>query len=208
MNKYLVECIGTFFVVLTFIGVHSGLKESVLLPPLATGISLMVMIYAGAHVSGGHFNPAVSIAVFIRGKMESKHILPYIVAQTLGGAFAALVSGSLLNYTNTPTNFELAPALVAEFLGAFALAYVVLNVATAKSTMGNNYFGLAIGFTMIAMGYTMFGKSLGVFNPAIAVGACFTNLSPWNNLWVYLLASTSGGALAAMVFGFTYGQKD
>src|SRR5512146_179125 len=84
MNKYITEFIGTFFLVLTVgctvIGGGSGV-----IPPLALGSALMVMVYAGGHISGGHYNPAVTLGVWIRGRCENKDVVPYMLFQVLGG---------------------------------------------------------------------------------------------------------------------------
>ena len=136
MRKYITEFIGTFFLVLTIGLVVNGGKGD--FAPLAIGSVLMVMIFAGGHISGGHYNPAVTLAVLIRGRIGVGEAIPYMIVQIAGGIIAALVVGFLLpdkmpdmaiNMTNTTG------ALVAELLGTFALAYVVLNVATAKENM-------------------------------------------------------------------------
>jgi aquaporin Z len=99
--------------------------------------------------------------------------------------------------------------LVAEFLFTFALAWVVLHVATARGTDGNSFYGLAIGFTVVAGAYAVGGISGGAFNPAIAVGAMVTGLLEWSKIWVYFLAEFVGAAVAAFVFLFVLpAEKD
>jgi aquaporin Z len=90
--------------------------------------------------------------------------------------------------------------LLAEFLGTFALAFVVLNVATAKGTSGNSFYGLAIGFTVLTMAYALGGISGGAFNPAVAIGISLMKLASWSSIWVYLVGCFGGAALAALVF--------
>ena len=90
--------------------------------------------------------------------------------------------------------------LVAEFLFTFALAWVVLHVATARGTDGNSFYGLAIGFTVVVGAFAVGGISGGAFNPAIALGAMVTGLFEWSNLWIYLLADLTGAAAAAYMF--------
>jgi aquaporin Z len=102
----------------------------------------------------------------------------------------------------TPQDLDIFPALVAELLGTFALAYVVLNVATAKATAGNSYYGLAIGFTVTVMAFAFGGVSGGAFNPAVALGITVMHLAKTANLWIYLVANFTGGALAAVTFRF------
>ena len=176
--------------------------------PIAIGSALMVMIYAGGHISGAHYNPAVSVAVLIRGKMESADFVPYVIAQILGGALAALIASNIFGFSGTPGSLEMVPALLAEILGTFALAYVILNVATTKSNEGNSHYGLAIGFTVTAMAYTLGGISGGAFNPAVAIGITLAEMASWGDIWIYLVGTIAGAALAAVVFGITYGKED
>jgi len=91
-------------------------------------------------------------------------------------------------------------AIIAEFLGTFALAYVVLNVATSKETAGNSYYGLAIGFTVLAMAYAFGSISGGAFNPAVAVGISIMQLASWGDIWIYLVGCFAGGLVAGLMF--------
>jgi aquaporin Z len=197
MNKYLTEFIGTFFLVLT---VGCTVIGGAAVPPLAIGAALMVMVYAGGHISGGHYNPAVTLAVALRGRCPQKDVGPYWTAQIIGAILAGLAVKFLYHAGNPPSALNIPAALLAEFLFTFALCYVVLNVATAKATSGNSYYGLAIGFTVMAGAYAVGPISGGAFNPAVAVGVSVMELSPWTNLWVYLIANFAGGAAAAGVF--------
>src|SRR3954454_8040529 len=148
MRKYAAEFIGTFFLVFT-IGCTGIAAGPGVIPPLAIGAVLMVMIYAGGHVSGAHFNPAVTIGVFLRGRCPAVDVVPYWIAQLAGAVAAA----AIVRFSKTGEAVRLdavvPAAFAAELLFTFALVYVVLNVATAKSTAGNSYFGLAIGFTVL-----------------------------------------------------------
>jgi aquaporin Z len=202
MAKYVVEFIGTFFLVLT-IGLASGP-----LAPLAIGSVLMVMIFAGGHISGGHFNPAVTLAVCLRGKCPRSDVLPYWGAQVLAAALAAIVV-RFMNDFPSPSFSPAAKiypqavkALVAEFLFTFALCYVVLNVATAKGTSGNSFYGLAIGFTVLAGAVSVGPISGGVFNPAVAVGITIMGVSAVLNIWIFLVANFAAAVAAASVFRF------
>lgn len=205
MNKYIVEFIGTFFLVLT-IGCAAVLRnagEGGMLAPLAIGSALMVMIFAGGHISGAHFNPAVTLAVFLRGKCPIGDVGPYMIAQVAGAALAAAIVLFLRGTgTTEPLKPDVAKALLVELLYTFALAYVVLNVATAKGTSGNSFYGLAIGFTVMAGAFAVGPISGGVFNPAVAVGLTIMGASSVINIWIYLVANFAGGALAAVVFKF------
>jgi aquaporin Z len=202
MKKYLVELIGTFFLVLT-IGMSVIDPGAGALAPLAIGAALMIMVYAGGHVSGGHYNPAVTLAVWLRGRCATADVLPYWISQIAGAsAAAALVLYLKGDSMETPAEIKIVPALIAEFVGTFALAYVVLNVATAKATAGNSFYGLAIGFTVMVMAFALGGISGGAFNPAVATGITVMHLEKAANFWIYLVGNFAGGALAAFVFKF------
>jgi len=200
MPKYLVEFIGTFFLVLTigFAVVKPGADA---MAPVAIGATLMVMIFAGGHVSGGHYNPAVTLAVFLRGKCPAADVIPYWIAQIAGAALAAgiviFVKGES---QGPPADPDIVKGLVVEFLYTFALAYVVLNVATAKGTAGNSFYGLAIGFTVLAGAYAVGPISSAAFNPAVAVGISIMKLVAWPKIWIYFVANLAGGACAALAF--------
>jgi aquaporin Z len=204
MNKYICELIGTFFLVLTIgctvIGGGAGV-----IPPLAIGSALMVMIFAGGHISGGHFNPAVTLGVWLRGRCPNADVLPYMIFQVIGAVAASFTVKYL--YAEAAGNVKamdltktMGPAFVAEFLYTFALVYVVINVATAKGTSGNSFYGLAIGFTVLTGAFAVGGLSGGAFNPAVAVGLSVMGLAAWGSLGMYLSANFLGGAVAALAF--------
>jgi len=201
MNKYTAEFIGTFFLVLTVgctvIGAGTGV-----IAPLAIGAALMVMVFAGGHISGGHYNPAVTLGVLIRGKLQPADVVPYWIAQLAGAAIAALLVNKVLRagVAVTPIALHVGPALLAEFLFTFALVYVVLNTATAEGTSGNSFYGLAIGMTVMTGAFAVGDISGGAFNPAVALGICILGISDWGNIWIYLLANFAAGAAAAVIF--------
>jgi aquaporin Z len=202
LRKLIVEAIGTFFLVLTIGQVVVGAEgAAAALAPLAIGAALMAMIYAGGHISGAHYNPAVTLAVWMRGRAATAEVLPYWAAQVGGAALAAMVvryfNAGVAVFANSP---EVGPALLAEFLFTFALCYVVLNVATTKGTEGNSNYGLAIGFTVLAGAYSVGAISGGAFNPAVAVGVTLMGISAPVSLWIFLAADLLGGAAAATVF--------
>ncbi len=201
MNKYITEFIGTFFLVLT-VGCSVVIGGAGVIAPLAIGSALMVMVYAGGHVSGGHYNPAVTLAVWMRGRCATKDVVPYWVAQVAAGLLAALVVSFLRGEGPAvrPMVLRASPAVLAEFLFTFALCYVVLNTATAKATSGHSYYGLAIGFTVMVGAFSVGSISSAAFNPAVAVGISLMGLSAWSNLWIYFVADLAGGAIAALAF--------
>jgi aquaporin Z len=210
MKKYITEAIGTFFFVLVVVMTCNNGSGN--MAPLAIGCTLMVMVYAGGHISGGHFNPAVSLAVLIRGKLDKKDFPFYVIAQLIGGFFAATVAVFLLESTKTPEIIarvnDPISAIVAELLGTFSLAWTVLNVATTKSNSGNSHYGLAIGFSVVICAYALGSVSGGAFNPAIALGLCTSGMASFSDYWMYLLGDVLGAAAAATVFGMIYGNGD
>jgi aquaporin Z len=203
MRKYVAEFIGTFGLVFTVAcAVRSG--DGVLVP-LAAGAALMVMVYAGGHISGGHFNPAVSLGVFLRGRLPLNDLIAYWVAQFVAALIAGLLAAFIVQH-NMAGELKISgahamiAALLAELLFTFALVYVVLNVATSKDHPNNNFYGLAIGFTVAAGAFAVGSVSGGAFNPAVAVGAMLAGVLSWANIWIYLIGELIGAALAAVVF--------
>ena len=204
MRKYVTEFIGTFGLVFT---VGCAVMSGSLLAPLAIGAALMVFIYAGGHISGGHYNPAVTLGVFLRGKLPRRDVGPYWIAQ-LAGAFLAAwlakftIHPGLLHALSTSGTHAVFSAMFAEFFFTFALVYVVLNVATSKDQPGNQFFGLAIGFTVAAGAFAVGSVSGAAFNPAVAFGAMLMGLLNWGNFYIYLIANVLGGAVAAVAFTY------
>jgi aquaporin Z len=201
VNKYLTELIGTFFLVLT-IGCSVIGGGTHVVPPLAIGGVLMVMIFAGAHVSGAHYNPAVTLAVWMRGRCATTDVAPYWVAQVVGGLLAAFAVKFLVGTGESPLVTRPGPGLLGEFLFTFALAYVVLNVATAKGTSGNMFYGLAIGGTVMAGAFSLSTVSGGAFNPAVAIGASTMGLLAPSTIWIHIIGELAGAAVAAVAFKF------
>src|SRR6266704_2446548 len=201
IRKYAVEAIGAFF--LTFAVGVSVLSGSVF-TPLAAGATLMVMIYAGGHISGGHYNPAVTLAVLVRGRIGIRDAVAYWIAQVAGGLIAGMLARAVVNpatvKTLTLTGHAEAAAAVVEVLITFALCYVVLNVATSKDQPGNQFFGLAIGFTVAAGAFAVGGISGGLFNPAVTLGGATAGLFAWSTIWVYLVVQLGAGVAAALAF--------
>ncbi|MEI8038297.1 MAG: aquaporin [Verrucomicrobiota bacterium] len=202
MKKYIAEFIGTFFLVLT-IGCTVIPGAAGVIAPLAIGAALMVMVYAAGHISGGHLNPAVTLAVFVRGRCEARDVVPYWIAQVVAGVAAAMVAVFLVGKSGIPMDIKNVPAaFLAEFLFTFALAYVVLNSATAKGNAGNSFYGLAIGMTVMAGAFSVGSISGGAFNPAVAVGLAVMKLVRFSDIWIHLGADLAGGLIAALTFKF------
>lgn len=200
LRKLIIEAIGTFFLMFTIgqVVIAPGAGD---FAPLAIGAALMVMIFAGGHISGGHYNPAVTLAVFVRGRATLGELGGYWAAQAIGAVLAVVAVGMLKgDYVVTPLEPVVGAALLAEFLFTFALAYVVLNVATARGNEGNSHYGLAIGFTVMTGAYAVGGISGGAFNPAVALGITLLGISAAGNIWIYLVANLLGGAAAGLLF--------
>jgi aquaporin Z len=197
--------VGTFFLVLTIgLTVLQGSQFA----PLAIGSSLMIMVYAGGHVSGGHYNPAVSLAAMLRGALPKSQYLPYVVSQILGATLAAWIACVVLGKTFAPmpgAGHSSMHALLVEFLFTFALCYVVLNSAVSKKTQGNSFYGLAIGFTVLVGAFAGGAISGGAFNPAVGIGPTIINAvlggGSWSALWIYIVGPLAGGVVAAALFG-------
>jgi aquaporin Z len=202
--KYAVEAIGTFFLVFT---VGAAVGSASPFAPLGIGAVLMVMIYAGGHLSGGHYNPAVTLAVFVRHRIGLRDAMAYWVVQFGAGLLAAVVVRTIVDPARTgiPSSMMLSgrifvAAFVGELLFTFALCYVVLNVATSKHHPDNSFYGLAIGFTVVAGAFAVGTISGGAFNPAVTLGAAVMGMFAWSTLWVYVLAQVVAGIAAGVSF--------
>jgi aquaporin Z len=203
MKNYIVEFIGTFFLVLV-VGLTVIEPGASMLAPLAIGATLMIMVYAGGPISGGHYNPAVTLGVWLRGKCETKDVIPYMAVQIIAGAIAAfIVSYVKGDPAIGEITLDIPKSILNEFLFTFALVYVVLNVATSKKSAGNSYFGLAIGFTVVVGAFAGGSISGGAYNPAVATGITLMGIAPVSAIWVYLLGNFAGGACAAFVYKIT-----
>jgi aquaporin Z len=200
-RKYAVEAIGTFFLALAV--AVSALSGSAL-TPLAAGAVLMVMVYAGGHISGGHYNPAVTMAVLVRRRIGIGEAVGYWVAQLVAGVIAGLVGRAIVDpttvHTLTLSGRAFGAAAVAELLFTFALCWVVLNVATSRDQTGNGFFGLAIGFTVAAGALAVGGISGGSFNPAVTLGGAVGGLFAWSTLWIYFIVELGAGVIAGLAF--------
>ncbi len=201
MRNYLTEFIGTFFLVLVI-----ALTGN----PIAIGSVLMVMVYMGGHTSGAHYNPAITFAIFIRKKIKGKEAIMYMIFQLLGATIAAFTYYFIFAKTFAPApaagfSNNIKPLLV-EMLFTFALASVVLNVGTSKKTFGNSYYGIAIGFTVLAAAFAGGPISGGAYNPAVGAGPIIVDfiLSGHSmcNLWIYLVGPFVGAAVGAVVYKY------
>ena len=202
MKNYITEFIGTFFLVLTI-----GLTGD----PIAIGTMLMVMVYMGGHISGAHYNPAVSIAMIIRGLLSVKEAINYILSQLAGAILGAILvnwlGGSVMEIAPN-SSASVLQILVVEAIFTFALVLVILNVATNPKTEGNSYYGVAIGLTIMAAAFAGGKISGGVYNPAVGIGPRLVDIiigdgNTLSHLWYYLVGPIAGAVLATYVYEFT-----
>jgi aquaporin Z len=212
LRKYTMEGLGTFFLVLT-IGCCSIFSAA----SIAAAALVTALVYVGGPLSGGHYNPAVTFGIWMRGSLDKQLVLPYFLSQ-IGGALAAavlirfsffqpeVVATQLSKRLEMVNPFSPHHMLIAEFLFTFALVFVILEVATNQVSRGNQYFGLAIGFTLLAGALSAGTISGAVFNPAVALSLPLMGLSTWTNLWVYVVGTFAGGAAAAVVYNFLHPQ--
>ncbi|MCB0723289.1 MAG: aquaporin family protein [Ignavibacteriae bacterium] len=200
MNRYITELIGTFFLVLTIAFTGN---------PIAIGLVLTALVYMGGHISGAHYNPAVSLAIYLRKKISAKDVLIYWLFQIIGAALAAIMFLSITKETFAPApnpNISMLSAIVIEFVFTFALILVVLNVATTQKNAGNSYFGLAIGATILGAAFAGGPFSGGAYNPAVAIGPAIVDTinggNSISNLIIYLIGPFLASLTAPFVFKF------
>lgn len=229
--KGLVEFIGTFALVHT-ICLASVFAQGYL-APFAIGAVLMILVFAWGHVSGAHYNPAVSTGALLCRKIDLKTWSLYIVVQILGAILSALIAAevAIADEMGMENKF---PAISVddnkkdwgvwtEFVWTFLLVSVVLNVATTKAPgyQNNSFFGLAIGFTVLSGAIAVGGLSGGAFNPAVVIGVnvgrhAYEDIKDFNmdvttvtaKSWAYcILADLAGAILAAILFQFTESRE-
>jgi aquaporin Z len=201
VGKYATELIGTFVFLFT---IAAAVLSASPLAPLAIGSVLMVMIYAGGHVSGGHYNPAVTLAALVRGRIGPADAVAYWIAQIVGGLLGMALARWVIHpahvTTLTLSGHLLAAAFVVELLFTFALCYVVLNVATSKDHPNNSFYGLAIGFTVLTGAIAVGAISGGLFNPAVTISGAAIGLFAWPTLWIYIVAQVVAAIAAGLAF--------
>ena len=197
VGKGIAEFVGTFFLTLTiFIAAVNGIAGA--FAPIAIGLTLMVMIYALGHVSGAHFNPAVSIGLFLKGDCSQDELPTYLGAQILAGVLAFFVGSELvLNGAGaaeiTAETFDSTIAVLsAEALWTFALMFVIINVATEQA--GNQFYGAAIGLTVMAGAFTVGSISLGSFNPAVTTMLTVSGKLAVADIWMHIVPQLLGAA--------------
>jgi len=203
LPKLATEFIGVFFLVFTI-----GISKAVL-APLAIGFILMCLIFMGGHISGAHYNPAVSVGVFLRKNLKFKELIYYCSAQVIGGIIGAAVAYGVTDTHDSPApaaGYTIGHAFTVEMLWTFILVSVVLNVATTKAQEDNSFFGLAIGGVVLAGAIAVGPISGACFNPAVATGLSIIDGANGGNgleyLWIYWIAPLVGSIGAAVAFRF------
>ena len=203
-QKLTTEFIGTFFLSLTICtaAVYGSAGDYA---PFGIAATLMVMIYAGGHISGAHYNPAVTVSIYLRGACEKDEVLPYIFSQVIAAISAAIIVESLLfPDALSPEMADLGTdAVVAELLFTFALAYVILNVATTESTSGNGYYGAAIALVVLAGAITVGSISLASFNPAVTSALIVSGKLALADSWMHFVPQFVGAIMATYVYKST-----
>ncbi len=212
VRRCVAEFIGTFalvFVGVGAVGVSPEKGGGLLSIALAFGLTIGVMVSATLHISGGQFNPAVSLALLATGKMSLHDALFYILTQLIAAVAAAgvlqLMFGGYVNYNGTPVpgkEFSVSATLVMEMILTFILVFVIFGVAVDKR--GPNYLaGLLIGLTVtldILIGGPYTGASM---NPARSFGPALIGMQ-WKAWWVYWVGPLLGGVLAGLVYNFVF----
>ncbi len=200
MRQYLMEFIGTMFW-----GLAVGFSGN----PIAIGVMLMVMVYMGEHISGAHYNPAVTLAVWIRGKIKAKDVAGYMIFQVLGAFAAALIFYFVQERTFAPVpaaGVEIWKSILLELLFTFALCSVFLAVTTTDKLKGNYIYGLAIGLTVLTGAFTIGNITGGIFNPAVALGPQLMDTleggTALSKFYIYFIGCFAGGALAAIIYKY------
>lgn len=202
MPKLITEFIGTFFLVLTVgLCVSSGTEFA----GVAIGLGLVALVFMGGHISGAHYNPAVTMGLIVRQAISAAEGLAYMGAQVAGGVCAGLLTayftGDALQ-VQPADGVSMINAGIAELIYTFMLVSVVINVATSSDHPNNHFYGLAIGITVTAAAYSIGGISGAALNPAVAAGQNLVS-GTFGPLPIYIGAQLVAGVLAAVVFKIT-----
>lgn len=204
-RKLLVEFIGAFFLI-SAAGMGGG---------FAAAAALALVIYGGAHISGGHYNPAVSLAMLIQGKLTPVEFVGYVVAQVLGGIAAGALIYTLLDTKFIPgaaDGVSWGKAVLAEAVFTFLLVYTVCQVALPKKVDGNQYYGLAIGLTVVVGAMAIGDISGAALNSAVGIGPLLFDIGNigdhMSSISLYLVGPLVGGAVASLVHTAVQGDDN
>lgn len=214
LSKYLIEFLWTMFLVLT---IALSTKSWTDFAPFAIASVLILLIYAGAHISWANYNPAVSFWLFLSWKLSQKDMINYILSQVVWAFIWAVVGYIILWSSNqlvvSPASWvDMWSWVLAEFLFTFLLVFTVLQVATSKKIQNNQYFGLAIWLVVLVWAISVWKISWWAFNPAVAFWPqlfdVFVGWSSINNILWYLLAGFGWAALASKAYDYTEKNLD
>jgi aquaporin Z len=223
-SRLIAEVFGTFVLVFGVIGtaLFSALNVGFLGVALAAGLALMGGIYAVGHISGGHFNPAVSLGAAAAGRLRWADVAPYIIAQILGGLIATLVLWLLLTLSNLPAgmggvsngfdehspgHFSLASVLIAEVIATGVFVWIILGVTAPGSALGS-FAPLAIGLSLSMVLLVTIPVSNASINPARSIAtAVFGGPDALIQLWVFIVAPVVGGLLAGFTWRPLFGRR-
>ena len=204
-RKLATEFMGTFL--LSFTICASGLYGSAGdYAPFVISFNLMIMIYAGRHISGAHYNPVITASIYLRGIFDKNDILPYISVQIIAAVTAALVVESFsLSDSTSSSIFNLGyEAIIAEFIFTFVFAYVVLYVATTESTLDNNYYGAIIALVIFVGAITVGSISLASFNPAVTSALIVSGKVALGESWMHFIPQFVGAILATYLYRYSH----
>ena len=197
MKKYVMEAVGAMLLLLTV---------SLIGNPIATGMALVALVYMGGHISGGHYNPAISLGAWINGKLKTKEFGYYVLSQLIGGFVASIFYFLLIGkrYFAAPgVGVGYWKVMLLEMIFTFFLVFVALTFAMAPKLKTSQMYGLAIGFTLLAISFLG-----GTYNPMVSISSslfdgCFLGTSI-QHMPAYALGSFGGGAVAAYFYKYIY----
>lgn len=225
IQRLVAEFAGTFILVFSVIGTaqFASSNTGFLGVALAVGIAVLGSAYAFGHISGGHFNPAVSLGAAASGRFAWSDVLPYIGAQVVGGALATTIllgirAGApgdvFASFTATsngygdhsPAGFGLASVLLAEVVGTAVFLYIILGVTDRRAPSG--FAPIAIGLTLAALHLVLIPVSNASLNPARSIAtAIFGGGTALEQLWAFIVAPIVGALIAGFTYGFLFDRK-
>ena len=227
-NKMLAEFFGTLWLVLGGCGsavlaaAFPGLGIGFAGVALAFGFTLLTMAYAIGHISGCHINPAVTIGLWVGGRIKAKEVLPYIISQVLGGIAGAGIlyiiasghagfdiSGGFASNgyaEHSPGGYSLTSALVTEIVMTFFFLLIILGATDNRAPKG--YAGIAIGLGLTLIHLISIPVTNTSVNPARSTGpAIFVGGWALSQLWMFWVAPIIGAVLAGFGYGFISGKN-
>ncbi len=224
VSRLVAEVFGTFVLVFGVIGtaLYAGENVGNLGVAIAVGLAVLVAAYAVGHISGGHFNPAVSFGAAAAGRMRWADVAPYVIAQILGGLIATLViwlivtlSGFTANFGAVSNGFDahsaglysMGSVLLAEVIATAVFVWIILGVTAPGSTTAG-FAPLAIGLALTMLHLVMIPVSNASLNPARSIAtAVFGGSDALIQLWVFLVAPVVGGLIAGITWRPLFGRK-